>query len=232
MLPCVALSGSGAHACFDIARKAFHNALHFGDIGGHDVEHHVANPTISVTSDVVLDRGRAASQGLARGAAVIGKGKRSTEGNGNVLRIAAGLAGLIAQACNGLAHLRRREAGRWTQANGMPAISQTRRTANGGRRVPTDPDRRVRLAGWFGREANVRKAHVLASKAWLCARPQGTKHPDILVADLTTLVKRVETERVKFLFHPAHANPKDDAATGEHIKRGDDFSSEEGVPVR
>src|SRR5712691_11115081 len=232
MPPCVALPGSGAHASFDIAREALHNALHLGDICGHDVEYHVANPTISVASDVVLDRCRTASEGLARGATVIGEGNGSTEGNGNVLRITAGLAGLITQAGDGLTHLGGREAGRCTQANGMPAVSQTRRAANGGRRVPTDPDRRVRLAGWFGREANVRKAHVLASKAWLCARPQGTKHPDILVADLTTLVKRVETERVKFLFHPAHANPKDDAATGEHIERGDDFSSEEGVPVR
>src|SRR2546428_4123770 len=204
MLPCVVLRGSGAQARFDIARKAFHNALHFGDIGGHDVEHHVAHPTIGVAPDVVLDGCRAARQGLARGAAVMSEGNRRTEGNSNVPRIAAGLAGLIAQAGNGLAHLRGCEAGRCTQANGMPAISQTRRTANGGRCVPTDPDRRMRLAGWFGCETNVRKAHVLASKTWLLARPQGTKHPDILVADLATLVKRIETERIKFLFHPAY----------------------------
>src|SRR5262249_44673955 len=149
MLPCVALPGSGAHARFHIVCKALHNALHFGDIRGHDVEHHVANPTIGVAPDVVLDGCRAARQGLARGAAVISEGKRSTEGNSNVLRIAAGLASFITQAGDGLAHLRGCEAGRCTQANGMPAVSQTRRTANGGRRVPTDPDRRVRLAGWF-----------------------------------------------------------------------------------
>src|SRR5499426_488216 len=114
----------------------------------------------------------------------------------------------------------------------MPAVSQTRRTANGGRRVPTDPDRRMRLAGWFGREANVRKAHVLASKTWLLARPQGTKNLNIFVADFAALVERVETERVKFLLHPAHANPQNDAATGERIERGDHFGGEEGVAVR
>src|SRR5262249_43808941 len=99
------------------------------------------------------------------------KGKRSTERNSNILRIASGLAGLITQAGDGLAHLRRRETGRGTQANGMPAVSQTRRTTNGGGRVATPPDWGRPLAGWFGREANVRKAHVLASKTWLLACP-------------------------------------------------------------
>jgi hypothetical protein len=114
----------------------------------------------------------------------------------------------------------------------MPAVSQTRRTAHGGERVPTDPDRRVRLAGWFGREANVRKAHVFASKTWLFARPQGTKDFNIFVADFAALVERVKTERVKFLFHPTYTNPQDDAATGECIECGDDFGGEEGVAVR
>src|SRR5262245_8857660 len=228
----VALPDLGAHARFDIVRKALHNALHLGNIGGHDVKHHVADPTISVAADVVLDRCRAARQGLARSPAVIGKDKRSAEGNGNVLRIAACFASLIAQAGDSFAHLGGREAGRRTQADGMPAISQTRCTTNGRRRVPTDPDRWVWLAGWFGREANVRKAHVLASKIWLLARPQGPKNFNILVADLTTLVERVETERVKFLFHPAHANPQDNAATGERIERGDHFGGEEGVAIR
>src|SRR5262249_1891073 len=91
---------------------------------------------------------------------------------------------------------------------------------------------RMRLAGWFGRETNVRKAHVLASKPWLLAGPQGTKDLDIFVADLTALVKRVETERIKFLFHPTHANPQDDPAPGERLKRGDNFGGEEGIPVR
>ena len=90
----------------------------------------------------------------------------------------------------------------------------------------------MRLAGWFGREANVRKAHVLASKTWLLACPQGPKDVNIFVADLAALVERVETERVKFLFHPAYANPQDDAATGERIECGDDFGGEEGVPIR
>src|SRR5215510_4797741 len=73
MLPCVVLPSSGAHARFDIAREAFHNALHLGDICGHDVEHHVAHPTICIAPDVVLDRCRATRQELARGAAAIGK---------------------------------------------------------------------------------------------------------------------------------------------------------------
>src|SRR6266545_4349918 len=193
---------SGAHARFDITRKALHDALHLGYISGHDIEYHVADAAIGIAADIVLDRHRAARKRLARGTTVIGEGQGSPERNRDVLRIAAGLAGLVAQACDGLAHLIRGEAGWGTQTYGMPAISQTRRPADSRRSVPTDPDRRVRLAHWFGRKADVCKAHVFTSETWLLAGPQGPESFNILVAHFATLVEGVEAKRDKLLIQP------------------------------
>ena len=90
----------------------------------------------------------------------------------------------------------------------------------------------MRLTRWFGREANVGKAYILAVKTRLRTGPQGTKSPDILVAHCPTLVKCVETERDKFLFHPAHPHAQDDSTTGEGVERGDDFRGQQGITVR
>jgi hypothetical protein len=70
---------SGAYARFDITRKALHNPLHLSYIGGHNIEHHMADAAIGIAADIVLDRRRAASQRLARGATIIGEGQGSSE---------------------------------------------------------------------------------------------------------------------------------------------------------
>src|SRR5262245_16854574 len=70
---------SGAYARFDITRKALHDTLHLGYIGGHDIEYHVANAAIGIATEIVLDRRRATSKRLARGTTVMGKGKGSPE---------------------------------------------------------------------------------------------------------------------------------------------------------
>src|SRR5262245_6218413 len=102
---------SGRHTPFDIAGKALHNTLHLSHIGGHDVEHHVADAAIGIASDVVLDRRRAASQRLTRSPIVGREDDWSAEGNRNVLWVAPGLAGLVAQTYHSPAHLVGREAG-------------------------------------------------------------------------------------------------------------------------
>src|SRR5262249_1366214 len=151
-IPWSALPVSGVHASFDVACKALHNTLHLGHIGSHNVEHQVANTAVGIAANVVLDRCRTASQRLTNSPTVSREGDRSTEGNGAVLWVTTGLAGLVTQACHSRAHLVGCEAGWRTQSNGMPAVSQPGGTADSGRCVTTDPDRRMRLARWFGRK--------------------------------------------------------------------------------
>ena len=166
----------------------------------------MADATIGIAADVVLERCRATSQRLTHSATVSRESDRSAEGNRNILRVTTGLASLVTQACHSPAHLVRCEACWRTQSNGMPAVSQPGGAADSGRCVTTDPDRRMRLACWFGRKANVSKVYVLAVKTRLRTSPQGTKSLDILVAHCAALTKCIEPERDKFLFHPAYTH--------------------------
>src|SRR2546426_3037397 len=94
------------------------------------------------------------------------------------------------------------------QAERLPAISEPRRTSDGGAADATDHHGDGRLLEWLGRELHSGEAVVLAVEARLVFGPQRAHDSDGLVGESAPLRERAPP-RANFLLDEPHADTQD-----------------------